>query len=236
MTQASSVLVIEDDSDVRLAISSLLTRAGLEPRAARDGREGLRLLYELRPDCVVLDIGLPDLDGWTILERIRDMSDVPVLLLTARNLEVDKVRGLHAGADDYMTKPFGNQELVARVHAVLRRARGRDRSDRHEIYADHVLTLDPARRSVEIDGKVVGLTPLEFRLLHTLIRSSPHVLSPEQLLERAWNDPTATAPERVKYSVHRLRRKLGFGDHGSSPIEAVRGFGYRYQASHQQQG
>ena len=109
----------------------------LDPVLREDGRSGLRALHELRPDAVVLDIGLPDLDGWQVLERIRDISDVPVLLLTARNLEVDKVRGLQAGADDYLTKPFGNAELVARVQALLRRASGGRRTTDEVLVDEH---------------------------------------------------------------------------------------------------
>jgi len=117
------VLVIEDDADVALGIQTVLSRSGYDVASSADGRQGLRDFHARRPDLVVLDIGLPSLDGWEVLERIRDMSDVPVLLLTARGHEGDKVRGLDGGADDYLTKPFGNRELAARVHALLRRPR-----------------------------------------------------------------------------------------------------------------
>ena len=117
------VLVIEDDADIALSIRTVLTRSGFDVTGAADGREGLRDFHAGRPDLVVLDIGLPTLDGWQVLERIRDMSDVPVLLLTAHGQESDKVRGLEGGADDYLTKPFGNRELAARVQALLRRPR-----------------------------------------------------------------------------------------------------------------
>jgi len=178
----------------------------------------------LRPDAVVLDIGLPDIDGWQVLERIRDISDVPVLLLTARNLEFDKVRGLQAGADDYLTKPFGNAELVARVHALVRRAQVAEPSE--VVLADEAsgLRLDVRSRSVAINGSAVAVTPLEWRLLMALMQNKGQVLSPEQLLELAWNDPVGVSPERVKFAILRLRRKLGpAGEH----IENVRGFGYR---------
>ena len=117
------VLVIEDDADVALGIQTMLSRSGFDVASSADGRQGLRDFHARRPDLVVLDIGLPSLDGWEVLERIRDMSDVPVLLLTARGHEGDKVSGLEGGADDYLTKPFGNRELAARVHALLRRPR-----------------------------------------------------------------------------------------------------------------
>src|SRR5689334_11453527 len=173
---------------------------------------------------VVLDIGLPDLDGWQVLERIRDISDVPVLVLTARNMEVDKVRGLQAGADDYLTKPFGNAELVARVQALLRRANGQAHTDEVLVDEHSGVRMELATRRVLVEGEPVDVSPLEWRLLLALEQHRGQVLAPEQLLELAWNDPIGVSPERVKFAVLRLRRKLGAaGRH----IENVRGFGYR---------
>src|SRR6266498_5235272 len=120
----ASVLVIDDDADIRALVAELLRRAGLAVEEAADGRAGLRALHQSPPDLVVLDVTMPELDGWATLERIRDLSDVPVLMLTARGGELDTVRGLRAGADDYLSKPFGRQELLARVEALLRRATG----------------------------------------------------------------------------------------------------------------
>jgi DNA-binding response OmpR family regulator len=173
----------------------------------------------------VLDIGLPDLDGWQVLERIRDVSDVPVLLLTARSMEFDKVRGLQAGADDYLTKPFGNAELVARVHALLRRPRGNEAEGDDVLVDDRSgVRMELRTRRVLVDGETVAVSPLEWRLLLALEQHRGQVLSAEQLLELAWNDPIGASPERVKFAVLRLRRKLGrAGRH----IENVRGFGYR---------
>ena len=178
------VLVIEDDSDVTRALSTVLGRAGYGVVVAASGREGLRAFHDKHPGIVVLDIGLPVMDGWQVLDRIRDMSDVPVLILTARRLEADKVRGLRSGADDYLTKPFGNQELAARVDALLRRSGPSDAKP--DTYDDGCLQLRYTRREVLVDSKPVSLTPLEFRLLSTLVSHAGQVLSPEQLLERAW--------------------------------------------------
>ena len=221
--------MIEDEADIRLTLSVLLRRAGLQVLEAADGRSGLRLLHERRPDCVIVDIGLPDIDGWQVLGRIRDVTDVPVMILTARHLEAEKVRGLQAGADDYLTKPFGNLELIARVRALLRRAHSTEPVD---VYVDELLVVDPASHRVAVEGREVELTAIEFRLLHGLIRSAPQVLSPVQLLEMAWSDPTGTGPDRVKYVVHRLRRKMGFVNAETSPIRAVRGVGYTYIRPH----
>ncbi len=116
------VLVVDDDPDVRGLLREMLERAGCLVREARDGREALKILYDARPDIILLDVTMPDLDGWQTLERVRDLTDVPVVMLTAANAELEKVRGLQGGADDYVTKPFGRQELLARINALLRRA------------------------------------------------------------------------------------------------------------------
>jgi DNA-binding response OmpR family regulator len=221
------ILVIEDDEDIALGVRVVLTRSGFDVVDAGDGRGGLRAFHGTRPDLVVLDIGLPGLDGWTVLERIRDLSDVPVLILTAHGQESDKVRGLHGGADDYLTKPFGNRELAARVEALLRRQRTGE--ERAEIYDDGTVGVNFTSHEVTVDGAPVMLTPTEYRLLAVLLRHKGQVLTPGTLLELAWRDPMGIGQERVKYSVMRLRRKLGQRSGTDSPIEAVRGFGYRYR-------
>ena len=220
------VLVIEDDADIWRSLEILLQRAGYTPSWAADGIEGLNRFADDRPDMVVLDIGLPRLDGWTVLERLRHVSDVPVLLLTARGLENDKVRGLLSGADDYLTKPYGNDELVARVGSLLRRKP--PRPDNPSIYDDGLLRVDFAAGGVAVEGAPVALTPTEFRLLATLVRHAEQVLTHDQLLELAWHEVPGSGRGRIKFAVLGLRRKLGWADAARSPIESVRGFGYRY--------
>jgi DNA-binding response OmpR family regulator len=223
------VLLIEDDADIALAVRTVLSRDGFTVTTVGDGKEGLRVFHGERPDIVILDVGLPEMDGWTILERIRELSGVPVLMLTARGHEADKVRGLRSGADDYVTKPFGNREFVARVRALLRRAGGGEQQEA-DVYDDgRVRVIFPAHE-VLADGAPVELTAIEYRLLVTLVRHRGQVLSAVRLLDLVWNDPAGIGPERVKYSVMRLRRKLGATPGTDSPIEAVRGFGYRYRA------
>jgi len=222
---SARILVIDDEEDIRNLLEELLRRAGHEVEKADDGRAGLRALHASRPDLVVLDVTMPELDGWQTLERIRDLTDVPVLMLTARGDELERVRGLKAGADDYVTKPFGRQELLARVEALLRRASSQPRGEPAGSYSDARLTIDFAQRAVTFDGRDVALTPLEFKLLAAFVRHPRQVLSRDQLLELVWGDTYGVSPDQVKIYVGYLRRKLG----AELPLETVRGFGYRYK-------
>jgi len=226
---ALKILVIEDEPDIARAVVALLERAGYQVMLSADGHAGLRMLHSARPDLVILDIGLPGMDGWNVLERIRDLTTVPIIMVTARTQEGDKVRGLQAGADDYLTKPFSNRELVARVEAHLRRATTPTDAGLERFYGDARLSVDFLAHEVISDGKRVDLTPTEFRLLAVFVRHPGQVLSHDQILDLGWNDPTSTGPDRVKFAVLRLRRKLAWDDPETSPIEAVRGFGYRYR-------
>lgn len=222
------VLVIDDDGDVRALEVGLLERAGYEVNEASDGRDGLRAVFSDRPDLVLLDVTMPGLDGWGTLERIRELTDVPVLMVTARSDELEKVRGLKAGADDYLTKPFGRQELLARVEALLRRKR-RTEEELPTVYADDAITVEFGQRSAQSGGVDLRLTPLEFRLLSAFVKHPNQVLSREQLLELAWGDPYGVSEDQVKLYVGYLRKKLGTDLAEESPIETVRGFGYRYR-------
>ncbi len=219
------LLVVDDDEDIRALLRLLLERAGYVVDDQADGRAALRAFHKGNHDLVLLDVTMPDLDGWELLERIRDLSDVPVLMLTARDSESDRVRGLRGGADDYVTKPFDREELVARVEALLRRA---PRDDSPASYTDSYLQVDFVQRTVSVEGQQVPLTRLEYNVLEAFVQHSNHVLSQEQLLELAWDDPDAVSRDQVKLYVGYLRRKLGTRD-GESPIETVRGFGYRFR-------
>jgi DNA-binding response OmpR family regulator len=222
------ILVVDDDPDIRGLVRELLDRRGFAVNEAKDGQEALRVFFDQRPDLVVLDIGMPGLDGWKTLERIRELSDVPVVMLTAKATELEKTRGLRAGADDYVTKPFGRQELLARIEALLRRSGRRDAQP--EVYSDAFVTIDFARRIVSVQGEPVELTPLEFRLLTAFVRHPNQVLTHEQLLELVWGDARA-AREQVKLYVGYLRKKLRPDAPDSVPIETRRGFGYSYRRS-----
>jgi DNA-binding response OmpR family regulator len=220
-----SVLVVDDDSDVRALVVELLTRSGYDVSEAPNGREALKLLFDERPDLVLLDISMPELDGWATLDRIRELSDVPVVMLSALGAELEKVRALRAGADDYVTKPFGRQELLARVESVLRRA---PTPDVRDAYSDGRLEVDFSQRRVRAGDKPIELTPLEFRLLTAFVDHPGQLLAHDQLLELAWGGERGASRDQVKLYVGYLRRKLAAAGIPPEAIETVRGFGYRY--------
>jgi DNA-binding response OmpR family regulator len=226
MSAAATILIVDDEADVRGLVREILQRAGYEVREAGDGQEGLRTFYAERPDLVVLDVSMPVLDGWETLARIRELSEVPVIMLTASGEELQRVRGLAGGADDYVTKPFGRQELLARVEALLRRTGTREAPP--ESYSDAFVTIDFTQRTVAAGGRPVELTPLEFRLLTAFVRHPNQVLTHDQLLELVWGDIEG-ARDQVKLYVGYLRKKLAPDAPESVPIETRRGFGYAYR-------
>ncbi len=227
-TTPSRTLLVIDAAERNLEpVAAAWRRAGHTALEAPDGPSALRLLYTHRPDAVLLDLGVPGLDGWDVLERIRDLTDVPVILCTDRRSPTETVRALHAGADDVVAAPVESEELLARMGSLLRRSH--PVVDPAARYVDERLVLDPATRRVTADGTERTLTPTEFRLLDVLVRNADIVLTPTQLLELVWHDPVGTGDGSVKTAVLRLRRKLGWEDPATSPIEAVRGVGYRYR-------
>jgi DNA-binding response OmpR family regulator len=218
------LLIVEDDPHIVELVSVVLERAGHRVIVATDGQEALRRFFAHRPSLVLLDLGIPEPDGWELLGRIRELSDTPVIVLTGQGGELEKVQALNAGADDYVTKPFGTAELAARVQAVLRRASAQEV---HEVHDDGVVRIDFARRAVAVAGRAVHLTPTEFRLLAALARHPAQVLSRDQLLEMVWGNPGVGAGDEVRVYIGYLRRKLG-AVLDEDPIETVRGFGYRW--------
>ena len=199
--------MIEDDRDIALGIRTVLTRNGFEVASSPDGRHGLRAFHAARPDLVVLDIGLPTMDGWQVLERIRDLSDVPVLILTAHGTEADKVRGLHGGADDYLTKPFGNRELAARVEALLRRPRSQ--LPEQQVYDDGRLLVRLDLREVTVNGQPVALTPTEFRLLAALVRHPGQTLSRRSAARAGLERPDRDRPGTGEVRHHAAAAQAG---------------------------
>jgi DNA-binding response OmpR family regulator len=221
-----TVLVIDDSETVRATVSDRLERGGYRVASAENGREGLRRLYEIKPDVVLLDVVMPELDGWKTLELIRDVSDVPVIMLTSRDTELERVRGLRGGADDYMGKPFSPAELSARIEAVLRRSG--EKVDAKEVYDDGTVVIDFAARAVTIRGETVALTPLEFRLLAVLTEHAGQVLSRHQLIDLVWGRSYESSGDPVKIYIGYLRKKIEENPGEPKLVETVRGFGYRY--------
>lgn len=219
------VLVVDDEEDVREGVSELLRSRGFIIEGAANGREAMRALFRTRPDLVVLDIVMPVTDGWQTLEQIRAVSDVPVIMLTGRATEVETIRALQIGADDFVTKPFRWGELVARVEGVLRRTVTAIEPIDH--YVDSAVDIDFREHRVQVNGVEVDLTPLEFRLLAALVRHPRQLLTHDQLRSLVWGDD-APASGELRLYVGYLRRKLADASGASPLIVTVRGIGYRY--------
>jgi DNA-binding response OmpR family regulator len=220
------VLVIDDSETVRASLRDRLERSGYRVATAGGGSEGIRSIFETAPDVVLLDVVMPELDGWRTLERIRDISNVPVIMLTSRDSDIERVRGLRGGADDYVGKPFSASELTARIDAVLRRSRV-EKPPRKR-YDDGTVALDVTTREVLVRGEPVSLTPLEFRLLGALTAHAGDVLSRQELFDLVWGGERQASGDPVKTYVGYLRRKLERDPARPELIETVRGFGYRY--------
>jgi DNA-binding response OmpR family regulator len=218
-----SVLVVEDEASIASFVSLYLKNAGYEVRAASNGADALASVQKEQPSLIVLDLMLPDIDGIEICRRIRQKYDIPILMLTARDEDVDKIIGLEVGADDYMTKPFNPRELVARVKSILRRAApGRKEPDSATIQHGD-LHVDAGRREVKVGDDEVQLAPKEFDLLWELLDHRGLVLTRDQLLERVWGYTFAGDTRTVDVHVRQLRRKLG----EASPVVTVWGVGYK---------
>jgi two-component system phosphate regulon response regulator PhoB len=222
-----TILIIDDEPDLLKLLDYNLTRADYLALTARDGPSGLALARKHAPDAVVLDVMMPGMDGWEVLKALRAdpaTARLPILMLTAKAEEADRVLGLELGADDYLTKPFGVRELLARVKALLRRS-GRD-AGADEVLKAGKIVIDAGRRSVTAAGKPVSLTTTEFNLLRALASRRGRVLSREELIALARGEDAAVTDRSIDVHVVALRRKLGrLGD----TIETVRGVGYRLQ-------
>lgn len=221
------VLIVDDDANVRDLVSLYLEKEGLVPVAASNGEEALRLIPQHCPEVVILDIMLPGMDGLEICRNLRRISDVPIIMLTAKAEEADRVVGLELGADDYVVKPFSPRELVARVKAVLRR--GKEPVGRHdEVLRFAGLEINRSHHRVLLDGGEVPLTPMEFRLLWYLASHEGRVCTRKELLERVWGYDSASDVRTVDVHVKRLRRKLAVPKAAFS-IATVWGMGYRFE-------
>jgi DNA-binding response OmpR family regulator len=229
VTATATVLVVDDEPMVREVVARYLELDGLRVEQAADGTAAAEWLTGHRPDLVVLDIMLPGTDGLSILRQLRTAGDVPVILLTARADEIDRVLGLELGADDYVVKPFSPRELAARVRSVLRRVNA-PASDGRAPVEFGGLRIDPTTRDVTVDGAGVDLTPKEFDLLYTLARSPRQVFSRRQLLSQVWDSaPEYQDAATVTVHVGRLRQKLEDSPDNPRWITTVWGVGYRFE-------
>ena len=218
-----TILVIEDEDAISSFVAAYLRKDGFDVVATASGREALAFVRANQPSLVILDLMLPDLDGMEVCRRIREGSDLPILMLTARDDDLDKIAGLDAGADDYLTKPFNPRELVARVRAILRRS-GSERPHGEGRTLEHgALVLDAGSRECHVGETEIRLAPKEFDLLWELLDHRGLVLTRDQLLERVWGYTFAGDTRTVDVHVRQLRKKLG----DASPIVTVWGIGYK---------
>jgi two-component system, OmpR family, alkaline phosphatase synthesis response regulator PhoP len=221
---AQTILVVEDEASIASFVSLYLKNAGYDVRAVSTGSAALTSVAAEQPALIILDLMLPDIDGIEICRRVRKTSDVPILMLTARDEDVDKIIGLEVGADDYLTKPFNPRELVARVKSVLRRSAPDRRRETEEQELHHgELSINAGRREVKVSDDEIQLAPKEFDLLWELLDHRGLVLTRDQLLERVWGYTFAGDTRTVDVHVRQLRRKLG----DASPIVTVWGVGYK---------
>ena len=219
------ILIVEDDARIADLISKNLTAAGYECHQSPDGGRALADFARLKPALLVLDLGLQGMDGLEVTRHIRKESDVPILIVTARSSEGDKLLGLEIGADDYITKPFSTAELVARVRALLRRSTGTVTERVLEIGA---LRVDPARRTLERDGALVPLTTLEFDLLYFLASRAGRVFTREALMEQVWGSDRVVDDRSIDSLISRVRRKLEQDPGNPKYLQTVWGAGYRF--------
>ncbi len=222
----AKVLVVDDEAAILELVSFNLKKDGYEVITAADGQTALAAFQAEHPDLVLLDLMIPEPDGYEVCRQIRKQSSVPVIMLTARSEERDRVRGLDLGADDYIVKPFSPRELLARVRAVLRRPPTLQEENRLSAGG---LVIDDIRHDVRLDGRLLDLTPKEFELLKTLAENAGIVLERDRLLEKVWGYAFAGATRTLDVHIRRLRQKIGDDPQNPRYIETVHGLGYRFK-------
>ena len=225
-----TILVVEDEASIAEVVSLYLKRAGYGVQIASDGRQAMSLFEKQMPGFVILDLMLPEVDGLSLTRWLRDRSNVPIIMLTARREEIDRSMGLEMGADDYVVKPFSPQELVSRVRAVMRRlGREQEESEPERSLSFHELSIDPRSRVVTLGDLSVDLTVKEFDMLYLLARHPKQVFTREQLLERVWGGAQYIDPGTVTVHVRRLREKLEVDPSRPTRLVTVWGVGYKFE-------
>ncbi len=222
------ILVVDDEERMARFIRLNLEHDGFQVIEAVKGMQAVGLLRDKMPDAVILDVMLPDIDGFEVLQLIREVSTVPVIMLTAKGEEEDRVKGLELGADDYVTKPFSPRELVSRVRAVLRRVEQASNTGEGTIEVDDHLKIDFGRREIRLDGELVKLRPTEYRLLYHLVMNAGWVLTYDQILSKVWGYEYRDEPHYVRLYVNYLRQKLEKDPANPKYILTERGVGYRF--------
>lgn len=225
------ILIVEDEPSLAEVTGLYLKRAGFQVQFAYDGKQAMTILEKQIPDFVIMDIMLPEIDGISLTRWLRDRSDVPIIMVTARREEVDRISGLEMGADDYVVKPFSPQELVSRVRAVLRRT-GRDQAEAESerTLSFESISIDPRTRVVTVKESIVDLTAKEFDMLYLLARHPKQVFTRDQLLERVWGGAEYIDPGTVTVHVRRLREKIESDPSKPQKIITVWGVGYKFEA------
>ena len=224
------ILVIDDDVDILRMLKLALTGNGFDVTMAASGLDGLRRAYEIHPDAIILDVMMPMHDGFEICRRLREMTEVPIIFLTARGTVDDIVRGLALGADDYVTKPFNEKELTSRLAASLRRAANKDETPDILVFTQGAFVLDRSRRHAVVGGKIVHLTPTEFEVLDYLVLHAGKVLSRDAILTRVWGPEYLGETELVKQFIYRLRQKIETDPRKPCFIHTVPSTGYFFEA------
>jgi DNA-binding response OmpR family regulator len=228
--QGKKILVIDDDIHVRTIIERAFSRVGAEVHTAANGKIGLQQFYSLRPDLVILDIMMPETDGWETCQQIRLLSNVPIIMLTALDQDLDVIRGLDLGADEFVSKPFSSRVMLARARAALRRA---DLSPEERAlalrYDDGFLSIDIEQRKVIIAGETIKLTPKEYRLLAYLLQNAGRVRTSEQILENVWGYAYQDSIDYVHVYISHLRRKLEKDPKDPKYLVTEHGIGYRFE-------
>lgn len=227
MTDGPLILVIEDEPQIRRFLRATLTNHGYRLAEADSGQDGIAQTARQLPDLLILDLGLPDLDGLEVARRLREWSQVPIIILSARGQEQDKVAALDAGADDYLTKPFGMGELLARIRVALRHAARGPNGETSPVFVTGSLRVDLARRQVFVDGQDIHLTPIEYKLLATLVRNAGKVLTHRQLLREVWGPAYATESQYLRVYMGQLRHKLEVEPARPRYLRTEPGVGYR---------
>jgi len=222
------ILAVDDEQRMVRFIQLNLEQDGFEVVTAYNGKEALEQVRTQLPDLILLDIMMPDINGFEVLKKIREVNNVPVIMLTAKGEEDDRIQGLELGADDYITKPFSPRELVSRIRAVLRRTKSFKEDQVDQIIVDDRLTIDFSRREVWVEGKKVDLRPTEYRLLYHLVQNAGWVNTHEQLLSKVWGFEYQDEPHYVRLYVNYLRKKLEEDPSNPKYILTERGVGYRF--------